>query len=91
MNLKEFRKYVKNAENGFLNRTELINRLIPIKKDWSYIIRSLLFASNSRLITNRYLLQKIDFMIENPDKMYAFLDNTRELIYIILKDYLEKK
>ena len=91
MNLKEFRKEIQQSKNGFLNRCKLINRLIPINTDWSYVLRTLLFCSNTRIIANWYVIQKIDFMIENPDRITDFMDYARKRIYQILEVYLTKK
>lgn len=91
MNLKDFRKYVKDAGNGFLNRAKLINELTPICKDWSYILRTLLFCSNQRYVTNWYILQKIDFMLKNPKEMDGFMDYWRKRIWILLKNSLEER
>lgn len=91
MNLKEFRKYVKDAENGFLNRAKLIDILTPICQDWSYILRSLLFCSNVQVISNWYLIQKIDFMLKKPNEMDGFMDYWRKQIWIVLKNGLEAR
>jgi len=91
MNLKEFRKEIQQSKNGFLNRCKLINRLIPINTDWSYVLRTLLFCSNTRIIANWYVIQRINFMIENPDKIADFMDYTRKRVYQLLKVYLRKR
>ena len=91
MNLKDFKKEIQQSKNGFLNRCKLINRLMSIDKDWSYALRTLLFCSNTRIIANWYVIQKIDYMIENPDKIADFMDYTRKRIYQLLAVYLRKK
>ena len=91
MNLSDFRKYIKDGKNGFMNRAKLIGILTPINRDWSYILRTLLFCSNTEVIANWYIIQKIDFMLKNPKEMDGFLDYWRKRIWILLKNSLEQR
>ena len=90
MNLQQFKFYIQEFDIKMFNRCNLINRLITIKKDWSYILRSLLFASNKRIISKQYLLSKIEFMIKHPKNPHEFLDMNRFEIYQALKKELTK-
>ena len=90
MNLKEFKIYIENQHKDFLNRCNLINEIMNIKQEWSYILRAFLFCSNSKVIAKSYILQKVNFMLENPSQMDVFLDYCRNTIYIALSKYFIK-
>lgn len=90
MKLQEFKEWIESINITMFNRANLINCLIPIKTEWSYILRTLLFCSNTRIISKQYLLEKIKFMLKYPNIKHEFLDKDRRIIFYQLRYYLQK-
>lgn len=86
--LIRFREFVNGFKESEINRCRCIDEIISINANWSYILRSLLLVSNSHKINKNYLLEKINFMLNNPDYIAQFLDVCRTKVFCTLRECL---
>lgn len=90
MDLRDFAEFLEDTNESMISRTKLINMIMEIKEDWSYILRAFLICSNTKNIEVNYLFQKVDYMIRHKNNMHGFMDYARTAIYFQLKSYLSK-
>lgn len=91
MNLREFKEFLEDYNDTDISRSKLIDKLIGIQEDWSYILRAFLILSDDKTISISYLYGKVEFMERKPKNMHEFMDYAGINIYTQLKKYLKHR
>lgn len=86
MKIDDFIKWL-NKQQLFIRRGVIIDKLSHLSDNWVIAIKSLLIKNIQATISRSYLVQKLGFAKNHPDKPYLFLDVYGIIIYIAIKDY----
>lgn len=70
---------------GSIYRGAVIDYLGDNKERWANVIRALVLGNSDRTIERVYLIEKVRFCENNPDKPEAFLDYKRMQIFKALE------
>jgi hypothetical protein len=84
MKLKELRDYVKDSKNAVLKRSDLLEKIMDNTTEKALIIRAILISGKNNMISNGYILQKINSILYSNDPI-SYLDMYRERIFDALK------
>ena len=89
MKIEKYITLVKNKPLGVISRGNIIDDLSDHNDNWILVLKALLIKNTTHFIAKSYLLEKLNFMKNNPGSAHLFLDNQGEALYNVLRGYYQ--
>jgi len=87
MKIEDFITVINTLEKGVISRGTIIDYLADHNDNWVLILKALLIKNTTHFVSKHYLLEKLNFMKNDPGKAHLFLDIQGLNIYNCLKGY----
>jgi len=83
--IEYFINLIKSKNVLVFTRGQIIDYIADNGNDWVFALKALLIKNSDKYIFKSYLLEKLNFMREQPDRPYAFLDTEGAFIFSRLR------